>query len=169
MVLKSPPHTFRVPLLVDMFPDARFIHIVRDPYVVFPSTINLWTQLYRSQGLQTPRFEALQEQVFSTYTRMYDALERGRKHVREDRIYEVRYEDLVRDPVARLREIYAHLDLGDFSEAEPRIREHLAGTAGYRTNRYREMAPALRDEITRRWGTVIRRYGYDPQAVSGAA
>lgn len=169
MVLKSPPHTFRVPLLADMFPDARFIHIVRDPYVVYPSTINLWTQLYRSQGLQRPRYEDLQEQVFSTFTRMYDALDRGRTHVAENRFYELRYEDLIRDPLGRLREMYAHLELDDFAPAEPAVREHLAGTAGYRTNRYRELAPSLRDEITHRWGAVIRRYGYDPQAVSGAA
>jgi hypothetical protein len=31
LVLKSPPHTARIPTLLEMFPDARFVHIVRDP------------------------------------------------------------------------------------------------------------------------------------------
>ena len=48
LVLKSPPHTARVPVLLEMFPDARFVHIVRDPYVVFPSTVNLWKSLART-------------------------------------------------------------------------------------------------------------------------
>src|SRR5262249_11698146 len=38
LVLKSPPHTARIRLLLGLFPGARFVHIHRDPYVVFSST-----------------------------------------------------------------------------------------------------------------------------------
>src|SRR4051794_31698358 len=38
IVLKSPPHTCRIGLLLDLFPGARFVHIHRDPFVVFRST-----------------------------------------------------------------------------------------------------------------------------------
>jgi omega-hydroxy-beta-dihydromenaquinone-9 sulfotransferase len=41
LILKSPPHTARMAVLARMFPNARFLHIVRDPYVVFASTIHL--------------------------------------------------------------------------------------------------------------------------------
>ncbi len=34
----SPPHTGRIRLLAEMFPQAKFIHLVRDPYSLFPST-----------------------------------------------------------------------------------------------------------------------------------
>ncbi|HEY54214.1 MAG TPA: sulfotransferase, partial [Caldilineae bacterium] len=37
-VLKSPPHTARIRLLLEMFPDARFVHISRHPHQVFRST-----------------------------------------------------------------------------------------------------------------------------------
>jgi hypothetical protein len=45
LVLKSPPHTARIEVLLELFPEARFVHIVRDPVVVFPSTVNLWKSL----------------------------------------------------------------------------------------------------------------------------
>ena len=79
IVLKSPPHTCRIRALLEMFPKAKFVHIVRDPYVLFPSTVNLWKRLYRDEGLQMPTCEGLEEHVFTTLTRMYDAFDRDRE------------------------------------------------------------------------------------------
>ena len=53
IVLKSPTHTARVKTLLEVFPDARFVHIVRDPLALFPSTVRLWRTLSQVQGLQT--------------------------------------------------------------------------------------------------------------------
>jgi hypothetical protein len=160
LVLKSPPHTCRIPVLLELFPDARFIHIVRDPYVVFPSTVNLWKALYRTHGLQRPTFAGLEEQVFTAFNRLYDRLEEDRKQIAPERFYELRYEDLVRDPIGRLRALYEHLNLGGFDQFLPRLQSYLARTAGYETNRY-ELSPERRAEIGQRWGKVIRQYGYD--------
>src|SRR5262249_20681564 len=37
LVLKSPGHTCRIRLLLEMFPGAKFVHIHRHPYAVFQS------------------------------------------------------------------------------------------------------------------------------------
>ncbi len=172
LVLKSPTHTCRIKVLLELFPDARFIHIVRDPYVVFPSTVNLWKALYETHGFQKPAFEGLNEYVFSTFTHLYDRLEKGRGLVDPTRFHEVRYEELVRDPVGQMRALYEQLQLGGFEELLPRLQQYLANTAGYRTNRY-ERSPELRAEIAKRWGDVIRRYGYgepvDEKSPAGSA
>jgi hypothetical protein len=161
LVLKSPTHSFRIPTLLRLFPDARFVHIVRDPYVVFSSTVNLWQALYRTHGLQTPTFAGLQDYVFDTFVRLHERLEEGRRLVPPGHFHELRYEDLVADPVGQLRRLYDTLGLGGFEQFRPRLEPHLASQAGYRTNRYPALAPALRAEIARRWGAVIRRQGYD--------
>ncbi|HLJ91647.1 MAG TPA: sulfotransferase [Gemmataceae bacterium] len=159
LVLKSPPHTFRIPVLLELFPDARFVHIVRDPYIVFPSTVNLWKSLYRTHALQRPTFAGLEEYVFTTFQRMYEALERDRQLVRPSRFHELRYEDLVRDPIGQMQALYDQLELGEFEKLRPRLQDYAARTAGYETNRY-TLTPQLREEIGRRWGKVIRQYGY---------
>jgi hypothetical protein len=142
-----------------MFPEARFVHIVRDPYVVFPSTVNLWKSLYRTHGLQRPTFAGLEEYVFTTFNRLYERLEEGRRLVHPSRFFELRYEDLVRDPVGRMRALYEHLGLGSFENVLPRLERYLASLKAYETNRY-ELTDEQRADIRRRWDWVIRKYGY---------
>ena len=161
LILKSPPHSCRIKTLLELFPDARFVHIVRDPYVVFPSTVNLWKTLYASQALQKPTFAGLEEQVLSDCVRLYQKIEEGKKLIRADRFCELRYEDLVRDPVQSMRQLYDCLGLGGFDRFLPRLNRHLAGIAHYRTNGYR-LSPRQQVEIALRWGWIIEKYGYEP-------
>ena len=160
LVLKSPTHTARIKTLLEMFPDARFVHIVRDPYVVCPSTVHLWKTLYLKYGLQMPKYEGLEEYVLSTFERMYDKFDRDRPLVPAGRFAEVRYEDLVRDPVGELRTIYNSLGLDGFDKSLPRIEQYLAASDGYQTNQY-ELPDALREQISTRWRKFIDRHGYE--------
>jgi hypothetical protein len=159
LVLKSPPHTARIKTLRQMFPNAIFIHIVRDPYVVFPSTVNLWRTLYLTHGLQTPTFAGLEEYVLTTFTRMYDRLEEGKKLLDQKQYFEIRYEDLIKDPVSAIENIYKHFELGQFEACLPRLREYLASIKGYETNKY-QLSDEQRALIAKRWREVIERYGY---------
>jgi len=63
LVLKSPQHTFRLKVLNEMFPRARFVYLVRNPYEVYPSTVHFWTKVYTQYGLQRYDEERLGEQV----------------------------------------------------------------------------------------------------------
>jgi omega-hydroxy-beta-dihydromenaquinone-9 sulfotransferase len=160
LVLKSPPHTARIAVLKEMFPDALFLHIVRDPYVVYPSTVNLWRTLYETHGFQKPTFVGLEEHVLETYVRMYERLEEGKKLLAPERFHELRYEDLVKDPATELRKVYDRFGLGGFDRFQPRLEAYLSTIKGYETNRYR-LSDDERALIRRRWGDVIHRYGYD--------
>ena len=77
-MMKSPPHTGRIEELARLFPGAKFIHIVRDPYTIFPSTRRLWVSLDWAQGLQHPHHHDLDEYVFSAFERMYRGFNRQR-------------------------------------------------------------------------------------------
>jgi hypothetical protein len=163
-VLKSPPHTARVGVLAEMFPEARFLHVVRDPYVVFPSTIRLWRSLHEVQGLQVDDGSTLERYVFSSFDEMYAAFERDRATLAPGRLHEVRYEDLVADPVGRLAEAYERLDLGDMNGVRPALEREARAMQSYRTNTYHH-DPRIVAEISRRWRPFIDRYGYAAPAL----
>jgi hypothetical protein len=170
IVLKSPTHTARIRTILEVFPGARFVHIVRDPLVLFPSTLRLWKSLSEVQGLQVPRDSNgwLERQVLDTFVRMYERFEQDRELVPCGHLVDVRYEDLVDDPVARMREIYGALDLGDFSVVEPALLRHTIKTRDYRTNQY-SLPAEVANRVRGRWAPYFQRYGYNGHEPASAS
>lgn len=159
LVLKSPTHTARIKTLLEMFPDARFVHIVRDPHVVFPSTVHLWKTLYRRHGLQVTEGAHLDEYVLDTFNVMYEHFERDRSLIPAGHFCELKYEELVRDPAGSLRSIYQQLGLDGFEQVIPRLNEYLAAVDGYQTNQY-ELTDEQRQLVDTRWKAFLDRYDY---------
>jgi omega-hydroxy-beta-dihydromenaquinone-9 sulfotransferase len=151
-------------VLLEMFPKAKFVHIVRDPYVIFPSTVNLWKRLYRDEGLQMPNGKGLEEHVFRTFERMYEVFERDRELIPPGQFSEVRYEDLIQTPLDQMRRIYDELRLDDFEQVLPALESYFAAQKDYQTNRY-QISPEIEKQISRRWANYAAQYGYDPARV----
>ena len=160
-VLKSPPHTARLGVLAEAYPRARFVHIVRDPRAVIPSTRNMIDALAQCFGLQPPDPARIHALTFALHERLHRALERAVPRVERERFHELRYEDLVADPMREMRRLYAALQLGPFERVEARIARHLAETRNYVPARH-ELAEGERREIEARCAPMMRRYGYLP-------
>lgn len=159
LVLKSPTHTFRLPMLTRMFSRAAFINIVRNPFDVFSSSVRLWRSLYAAYGYQKPTFAGLEEHVLRTFARMHERLEATRGQVATGSLIDVRYEDLVRLPEATLERIYQELKLGDFGLVQPALDKYLADRAGYTPNRH-SIDLHWADQIRQHWRPYFERYGY---------
>ena len=89
LVLKSPPHTARIRLLLGLFPDARFVHIHRDPYVVFRSTRHMIRVVQPLYHLREGPVQDGDDRIISVYTEMYDAYFEERGLIPEGRLCEV--------------------------------------------------------------------------------
>ena len=137
LVIKSPTHTGRIAHLAKEFPDARFIHITRDPRALFPSTCRLWRGLCDAQSMQNPTHQDEHDYVIECFQRMYKSFERDRQSIEPHRLIDVRYEDLIQSPVNIMREIYEQLRLSDFETVEPTI-QHWADTEhkSYQANKH---------------------------------
>lgn len=162
-VVKSPPHSFRVNVLHDMFPEAVFIHIVRDPYVLFASTRNLLVKMFDIYGLTSYRMDLMEEYILRNGANMERRLDIAVPGLRRDRYHRVRYEDLVRSPTEQMTTLYEELALGDVGSVLPDIQRYFDANAAYRTNRY-DLSAYDRSQITERWRDMFIKYGYETSA-----
>jgi hypothetical protein len=108
-VLKCPDHTFSLDAIVKTYPDARFVVVHRDPVAVFGSVAHL-TEILRKPFVRNVDAAEIGAQVTE---RWIDGAERlvafdRRADVGAARKINIRYEDLVADPLAAVRRIFGH-------------------------------------------------------------
>jgi hypothetical protein len=160
LVLKSPPSTCRIRLLLELFPEARFVHIHRNPYAVFRSTRHMTEGARHFYLLQHADPGRLDERILFQYREMYDVFFEERGLIPGDRFTEVCFEDLEQDPVGQVRNIYQALDLPEFAVVEPALRQYVTGLAGYKKNVFDEMPDDLRRRIAEQWRRCFEEWGY---------
>ena len=99
LVLKSPGHTCRIRLLLELFPDAKFMHIHRNPYDVFRSTQHLIRTVTPWLALQRPGYRDLEKRTLRQYREVYEVFFEERRLIPKGRFHEVRFEELEKDPL----------------------------------------------------------------------
>ena len=160
LVIKSPTHTGRIAALAKEFPEARFIHMTRDPRALFPSTCRLWRGLFEAQSLQNPTNENETQYVIECLQRMYGAFDRDRVALEPNRLIDVRYEDLTASPVDTMQKIYEQLRLSDFETVRPSIQQWAETEhKSYQTNKH-QLSAEHEALIKEQWGNYFERYGY---------
>ena len=163
LLVKNPVYTGRVAQLRTLWPQARFVHIRRNPYVVFQSTRKFYRALLPKLALQ-PFEESLAEAlILETYPRMIEALERDVADLPPGRFLEIGFEDLESEPMAQLERLYTALDLPGFAAAAPAFARHLAGVRGYRKNAHSFPRDAV-ELVDTHWGRFVREWGYEAPA-----
>lgn len=160
VLLKSPTHTFRIPFLLKMFPDARFVYIYRNPYKVYNSTLHLRRTMFGDNGFAPLDMEKLEEDMASIYENHLDVYGRDRETVPEGQLHEVRFEELEADPVGELRKVYEHLNIPGFEQLEKNMQPYLKDQKSYKKNRY-EMDAAQEKKIYERWHKAFEMFGYE--------
>ena len=115
LVLKNPSNTSRVKFLLDLFPNAKFIHIIRNPYHVYLSmkrNIEKEMVLYTVQN--PPSWEVFEHSMVNLYRRMFKQYFAEKTLIPKGNLVEIRYEDFIDDPIPQMEKIYKELNLGQF-------------------------------------------------------
>lgn len=159
LLIKNPVYTGRLAMLREMFPEAKFVHIHRNPYEVFLSMRNFYRRLLEQFALQSFEHVDIDEAILSVYERMMTALERDAEAVPAGRYVELRYGDLNARPLEAVEAVYRSLSLPGFDEAKPLFDSYLASVRSFEKNNF-----ACSDEaaarVEARLGRFLRKWAY---------
>ena len=156
---KNPPHTGRVRELVKMYPNAKFIYLVRNPYTVFESTRSFFTNTIQPLKLQELSNEEIEAQILATYTKLYEQYEADKACIPAGNLVEVKFEDFEADALGMTEQIYRQLNLPGWEEARPAIEQYVGAKRGYKKNKY-EYEPRTRELVEKHWPFALEQWGY---------
>lgn len=159
LLIKNPVYTGCVADIRAIFPDARFIHIHRNPFDVFLSMRNFYRRLLPVFALQDHDRVDIERTVLSVYVEMMHRYERDTADLGPASLIELGYDELDRTPLPALRRIYDQLGLDGYEAAEPRFQRYLQSVESYRKNTFKGTAETV-EAVEREWGYFIEKWGY---------
>jgi hypothetical protein len=160
LVLKTPTNTARIPFLLELFPAARFVHIVRNPYLVYQSMRNMYRKILPREVLQELDWDAVDAWTLEAYQKLMGRYLDDRKRIPDDRLFEVRFEDLDERPVEVLTRLYETLELPGLERALPEFEGYLAELGTFEKNRF-EFPSEVVEAVNGHWGFAFDAFGYE--------
>jgi len=160
LVLKSPPHTARIELLLEMFPQARFVHVHRDPYTVFASNRRSSQQVQGYLQYQVAAGTDVEDRIIHLYRQTYDAFFEQLPSIPTGHFCEVAFDKLQVDPVGEMRRIYSELKLPTFDVVETDLRRYVESLRYYRMNRHAPLDDQTRERVANSWKRCFDAWGY---------
>ena len=142
-----------------MFPNAKFIYLIRNPYTVFESTRSFFTNTIQPLKLQDISNEQLQENILSVYAKLYHKYEADKKFIPEGNLVEVRFEDYETNAFDLTQEIYQKLSLPGFDEARADIEAYVNKKKGYKKNKYQYKSETV-ELVEKNWSFALDQWGY---------
>ena len=161
LLLKSPDNTARVRLLKEMYPDAKFVNIYRDPYTVIRSTLHLYDKMMSHWSLEEiPPEETMEDWIIEIFKMMYEAYFKEIQALPPHSLFEIKFEEFENDPLPILKNMYAELELDGFDEALPSIKAYWESLAGYQKNKF-EYSERLIKKVNDSLAFYFEHYGYE--------
>lgn len=161
LILKSPDATSRMKFMSELYPDAKFINIYRDPYTVIRSTLHLYDKIFDLWAVEeVPDRETMEDWIIETFKEMYEAFFEEMKLLPADRFYEVKFEEFEKNPLPMIEEMYKQLNLGDYEKVRKDIEDYWKTFEDYKKNEF-DYPEGLMKKVNERLGFYFEHYGYE--------
>lgn len=159
LALKNPTNTCRIPTLLELFPNAKFIYIYRHPTEVYASTKKLYKRIVPIFQLQDFDFESVRKNIIWIYKDLLNSYLHDKALIPDGNLIEVRYEDFINAPMQHLAEIYRQLALPGFKASTANFEAYCNANQKNKKSRYEVQKEELK-EIHREWQFAYEHFGY---------
>ena len=118
LILKNPAHTARIKILLEMFPNAQFINIYRNPYYLYYSMMKFLRMVVPLYCIQNYDMKIIERHMMDLYAQMYKKYFKERSLIPKGNLVEIKYEDFIQKPLENVEKIYTTLGLEDFIDSK---------------------------------------------------
>jgi omega-hydroxy-beta-dihydromenaquinone-9 sulfotransferase len=161
LLLKNQDNTAKIRHILDMFPEAQFVLIQRNPYQLYYSMIKFMRIVIPLYCLQTPpKLETVERSMMQLYAAMFKKYLKERDMIPEKNLVEITYEDYIQNPLKELKHIYDHLHLPSYTQAQPAFQTSLESQKNLIHQNY-EVSEEVRKKVDTYWGFAVKAFGYD--------
>lgn len=162
----------RIGFLTETFPNAKFIHILRDGRAVANSYINVpfWWGWRGPENWRWGPLSPSQQEEWETFDKSFlalagiqwkifmQAMQKAKRFVKEDSLFELKYETLCQDSVTTFKQVMAFCNLDWSSRFEKVIQNHPMTSTNYKWQK--ELTwdqQRIVEEVTRQY---LEKYDY---------
>lgn len=160
IVLKSPVNTAKIKHILDIFPEAQFIHIYRDPLKVYLSTWRLYEKILPIFSFQHITLEKLDEFIISFYKGLYKKYFLEKSCIPQENLVELKYENFYKNPVKNLKAVYDSLNINHFESNRVNFERFAKPYENYEPNHYK-IDNGVKEKICKEWGFAFKEFQYE--------
>jgi predicted RNA-binding Zn-ribbon protein involved in translation (DUF1610 family) len=166
-VAKNPAFCPKIETLIEFFPDANVVYLVRNPLDMLPSTMSWLSYAWHLPSDPREKYPYRDEVLALTkywYEHPLQVLDRHDP----SRHWMVKFDDLVRRPDEVIREVYTRFGYPQNGELEEILREAAAESRAHTsTHLYNcEEMGFTREQIVSEFADIFERFGFDTREAS---
>ncbi|MBS3748211.1 MAG: sulfotransferase [Candidatus Thermoplasmatota archaeon] len=160
LLLKNPAHTARLLVLKQMYPNAKFIHIHRNPYEIYYSMEKFMRIVLPRYCLQRPpSTEKMKQQIFRMYALLYQSYFKQKSQIPTKDLIEIPYESFIKNPLDYVKNIYNQFDFSLNEEIRKNIQDYIDKQKNFKRSKY-QMSKQLKQEIYNQWEFAFNIFQY---------
>jgi len=161
LVLKNPANTARIKLLLEMFPDAQFIHIYRNPYHLYFSMMKFLRIVLPRYCIQKPpKMSEIEKHMMELYASMFKKYLREKDCIPNGNLVEVKYEEFIQQPLSQLKRIYTELKMKGFQESKEAFEKYIFSQKNFKMSKY-DIKENTKEKIYNKWKFAFDAFGYE--------
>lgn len=156
---KNPCNIFRIRTLTELFPDARFIFLYRNPYTVVESLCRFVNAVLPGSELQHLEGGIPREYFARLYKDSLTEYMDAKQCINTDNLIEIRYEEFKERPVEFLSNIYTRFNITGIGTVLPAMESYLANNHPDTRATY-QIASETYQLVNKYAGDIVRKLGY---------
>jgi len=159
LISKNPSNMARINRILEMFPDARFIFIYRDPYKTVESFYRFLNEVLPAVQVQSTQDGLSRKRLASVYSDMIRQYFIDKVSIPKENLFEIRFEDFKKNPLETLDQVYQRFEMPDFDGNKKNYESYMDEISGFKRNGY-EIDPETIHWVNEYAGDIVDKLKY---------